>query len=154
MSTCAVCGKQLDNYAGYCDQCGSIPAERQSLKFHGRDLFAPVAARIEMDALPQEWLVPLEGLSIGFGVEDLAEIIYVDHYGNAMTGLRADDLQRDAKLLAKGMRISHAPVFSAVRHGAPFWYPNSQGLVEIAVNQGSAADDLRLEVGDPVGWAN
>lgn len=32
MSTCAVCGKQLDNYAGYCDQCGSIPAERQSLK--------------------------------------------------------------------------------------------------------------------------
>ena len=128
--------------------------ESLSTSFHGRDLFAPVAARIEVDALPQEWLVPLEGLSIGFGAEDLAEIVYVDHYGNAMTGLRADEAQRDAKLLAKGIRISYAPVFSAVRRGAAFWYPNSQGLVEIAVNQGSAADDLRLEVGDPVGWAN
>jgi S-adenosyl-L-methionine hydrolase (adenosine-forming) len=128
--------------------------ESFSTSFHGRDLFAPVAARIEIDALPQEWLVPLEGLSIGFGAEDLAEIVYVDHYGNAMTGLRADESQRDARLLAKGIRISYAPVFSAVRRGAAFWYPNSQGLVEIAVNQGSAADDLRLEVGDPVGWAN
>ena len=128
--------------------------ESLSTSFHGRDLFAPVAARIEMDALPQEWLVPLEGLSIGFGADDLAEIVYVDHYGNAMTGLRADEAQRGAKLLAKGIRISHAPAFSAVRRGAAFWYPNSQGLVEIAVNQGSAAEDLRLEVGDPVGWAN
>jgi len=128
--------------------------ESLSASFHGRDLFAPVAARMEMDALPQGWLAPLEGLSIEFGAEDLAEIIYIDHYGNVMTGLRAGDAQRGATLIAKGVRVSHAPVFSAVQQGAAFWYPNSQGLAEIAVNQGNAADALRLQIGDPVGWAS
>jgi len=128
--------------------------EGLSSSFHGRDLFAPVAARIEMDSVPQGWLVPLERLSVGFGAGDLAEIIYVDHYGNAMTGLRAEAVRRDAVLIANGSQIKHAPIFSAVPPGAVFWYPNSQGLIEIAVNQGNAAADLQLEIGEPVRWVD
>jgi hypothetical protein len=127
--------------------------ETLSSSFHGRDLFAPVAARIEMDSVPQGWLVPLEGLSVGFGAEDLAEIIYVDHYGNAMTGLRAAAVRRDAILVVRDARLSHASIFSAVPLAAAFWYSNSQGLIEIAVNQGSAASGLQLGIGDPVRWA-
>jgi S-adenosylmethionine hydrolase len=124
-----------------------------SSSFHGRDLFAPVAACLEMATVPPGWLEPLEALSIGFGADDLPEIIYVDHYGNAMTGLRADATRRDGVLVASGRQISQAPVFSAVPPGTPFWYPNSLGLIEIAVNQGRAAEDLQLEIGEPVGWA-
>ena len=124
-----------------------------SSSFHGRDLFAPVAARIETGSLPQGWLAPAAGLSVELGPDDLPEIIYLDHYGNAMTGLRADATRRDGVLVAGGRQISHAPVFSAVPPGTPFWYPNSQGLIEIAVNQGRAAEDLQLGIGEPVGWA-
>lgn len=124
-----------------------------SSSFHGRDLFAPVAARVATDAVPQGWVVSCTGLSVEFGGEDLAEIIYVDHYGNAMTGLHAGAAQHDAKIVAKGRRFEHAAVFSAVPNGTAFWYVNGQGLIEIAINQGSAAEQLELKIGDPVAWA-
>lgn len=127
--------------------------EALSSSFHGRDLFAPVAARIETDSVPPGWLIPLEGLSVGLGAEDLAEIIYVDHYGNAISGLRAKTVPHDAILVARDTRVGHSPTFSAVPPAAAFWYSNSQGLIEIAVNRGSAAEVLQLEIGDPVRWA-
>jgi S-adenosylmethionine hydrolase len=127
--------------------------ERLGPSFHGRDLFAPVAARIAADCLPADWLSPIGRLSVVFGAEDLAEIIYVDHYGNAMTGLRASSLPRSAKLLAGGRHLSHARVFSEVPEGEAFWYENSQGLVEIAMNLARASDQLRLRAGTPVSWA-
>ena len=61
---------------------------RLSASFHGRDLFAPVAARIASKTVPKDWLTSLEKLEVDFGPGDLAEVIYVDHYGNAVTGLR------------------------------------------------------------------
>jgi S-adenosyl-L-methionine hydrolase (adenosine-forming) len=63
---------------------------------------------------------------------DLAEIIYVDHYGNALTGLRASAVPQDTHLVAGGETVSHARVFSVVPPGAVFWYENRLGLVEIA----------------------
>lgn len=125
---------------------------RLSSSFHGRDLFAPVAAKIAADTLPRDWLAPLPGLAIDFGPADLAEIIHVDRYGNAMTGLRAAGVPRGALLTLKRRRLARARTFSSVRKGDAFWYANSQGLVEIAVNQGSAADLLRLRIGDRVAW--
>jgi S-adenosylmethionine hydrolase len=43
--------------------------------------------------------------------------------------------------------LPYAGVFGEVPPGAAFWYENSSGLVEIAVNRGSAADRLGLAVG-------
>jgi S-adenosylmethionine hydrolase len=127
---------------------------RLSTSFHGRDLFAPVAARIAINALPGDWLEPLEKLSVDFGGDDLAEIIFVDHYGNAMTGARASAVSRGARLVVNGRYLDNAKVFSSVSEGGAFWYENSQGLVEIAVNQGSAAEKLDLKLGDRIGWAD
>ncbi|MGC2520791.1 MAG: SAM-dependent chlorinase/fluorinase [Burkholderiales bacterium] len=126
---------------------------RLSTSFHGRDLFAPVAARIAADTLPRDWLRPLPRLTVEFGAEDLAEIIYVDHFGNAMTGIRASSASRRASLVVNGHYLDCARVFSAAPQGEAFWYENSQGLVEIAVNQGSAAESLELKIGDRIGWA-
>lgn len=121
--------------------------------FHGRDLFAPVAARIAAGTLPSEELRPLSALTTSFGADDLEEIIYVDHYGNACTGIRSAHPGADRLLMAKGYRIPGALVFGEVPPGTPLWYGNSHGLVEIAVNCGSAAQALGLRVGDPVNWA-
>ncbi len=80
--------------------------------------------------------------------DDLAEIVYIDHYGNAMTGLRGSALTARATLiLGDKSRVIHAATFSAMPEGDAFWYENSNGLVEIAVNRGRAADQLGLVIG-------
>jgi S-adenosylmethionine hydrolase len=53
--------------------------------------------------------------------------------------------------IAVGTRtVDPARTFSAVAEGTAFWYVNSNGLVEIAVNRGRASDALGLAVGTPV----
>jgi len=120
-----------------------------SASFHGRDLFAPMAAAIETDRIPAGVLVETGGLKIALGADDLAEIVYVDHYGNALTGLRAAGVPRSAAIEIGGVRAAFAPVFSAAPAGV-FWYENSIGLVELAANRASAAEALGIRVGDPV----
>lgn len=121
--------------------------ENLSASFHGRDLFAPIAAAIAGGAFPKDKLMPIEQLDVRLGAEDLFEVIYLDHYGNAMTGLRADTLTHDAKLEVNGQVLQYARTFSAVPEAAAFWYENSVGLVEIAVSCGSAAKQLELAMG-------
>lgn len=127
--------------------------QRLSSSFHGRDLFAPVAARLAAGRMPEGWLAPLDSLSVELGAGDLGEVIYIDHYGNAMTGLRAAGAPREALLAVAGRRLRYARVFSDAKDGEPFWYDNSQGLVEVAMDRSSAAQALGLEVGAPVAWS-
>ena len=128
--------------------------EQLSDSFHGRDLFAPVAATLAVQgSLPKHWYEHAGELGVAFGADDLPEIIYVDHYGNAHSGIRARGIPRDALLAAGEHRLPYARVYSDVDAGKAFWYENSQGLVEIAVNCGHAAKLLNLSIGDGVGWA-
>ena len=79
---------------------------------------------------------------------DLARVIYVDHYGNAVTGLRAARFSK-SKTLKIGRRVlRYARNFEEA--ASPFWYANSMGLVEIAAPRASAARLLRLRVGSRV----
>jgi S-adenosylmethionine hydrolase len=82
--------------------------------------------------------------------DDLAEIVYIDHYGNALTGLRGECMPAAARLQAGGRMLAQARTFSAVPHGDAFWYVNSNGLVEIAVNSGRADRVLGLSIGSEV----
>ena len=122
-----------------------------SASFHGRDLFAPIAAEIATGPFPQDKLESLDNLEVLLDGGDLAEIIYIDHYGNAITGLRAANLPKDASLTIGGQRLSYARVYSEVPPGMAFWYENSLGLVEISVSGGSAAHVLGLEIGWQMG---
>ena len=121
-----------------------------SASFHGRDLFAPVAARIARgEAVPG---TPLDGDAV-VGIDwpaDRAAIVYVDPYGNAMTGLRAAHLPTDATIVASARRLGRLRTFSDAAPGAAFWYENANGLAEIAVNRGRADRLLGLQVGTPV----
>jgi len=124
-----------------------------SASFHGRDLFAPVAALLARGNRRQARL-KRAALAVNFGSDDLAEVIYVDHFGNVVTGLRAAAVPRSREVAAGGRGIPGARVFSEVRPGAVFWYENSLGLVEIAAHSASAAQALGLKVGDAVGIAS
>lgn len=122
--------------------------EKLSNSFHGRDLYASVCAMLEnKEQIP--------GNRVGWTdkhqwPEDLYEVIYIDHFGNCMTGIRAVNLSQQTTLLISDKNIENAETFSGVSVGQSFWYENSNGLVEIAVNQGSACDDLKLKIGSEI----
>jgi S-adenosylmethionine hydrolase len=120
-----------------------------SPSFHGRDLFAPVAARVAQGEIPGALRDPAPSVRADWP-DDLAEIVYIDHYGNAMTGLRANVLPADARLEAGEKTLPPARTFSSVPEGAAFWYENSTGLAEIAVNGGRADAALALRIGSKV----
>jgi S-adenosylmethionine hydrolase len=124
--------------------------EKLSDSFHGRDLFAPVAALIAENDLPPASKQEIEALNVQFGPEDLSEVIYIDHYGNALTGLRASSVTHTATVVVRGHRLSYARVFAESPAGAALWYENSIGLIEIAANRASATELLGIEVGDAV----
>jgi len=120
-----------------------------SATFHGRDLFAPVAARLARGEPPpghQRTAVHERALP-----DDLFEIIYIDHFGNAVTGIRAATLDPSSVLCLGMNRLKSATTFADVAVGNAMWLANSSDLVEIAVNSGRADAVLDLAVGDHVG---
>lgn len=125
--------------------------EHLSNSFHGRDLFAPMAARLAAGLNPEQAgcreIAPPRRPD---WPDDLGRIIYHDHYGNAWTGLRAATMEEGGELTAGGLRLKRARTFSDVPKGEAFWYENSSGLVEIAVNGGAASERLGLALGDAV----
>lgn len=133
--------------------------ERLSASFHGRDIFAPVAAMIAKNewsacsAMEQEWREDRKRPGADWP-DDLAEAIYIDGFGNVMTGLRADDIRRSATVEVSGRLLASARTFGDVAEGDGFWYENSLGLVEIAVNHGNAAQQYGIKPGAPVSLRN
>jgi S-adenosyl-L-methionine hydrolase (adenosine-forming) len=121
-----------------------------SATFHGRDLFAPVAGRLVRGETPAAMGTPATPGGYPDWPDDLAEIVYIDHYGNALTGLRGECLRATERLAAGVHSIGHADNFAATPAGSAFWYVNSNGLVEIAVNLGRADRALGLAVGSKI----
>ncbi len=123
--------------------------KRLSASFHGRDLFAPVAAYLENATLPTSWLSSSSQFTTAVSPDDLLEIIYIDDYGNAMTGLRAGAIRAGIEIMVNDYLLKQARTFSDVTRGQAFWYINSNGMVELAVNCGNAVKLLDLSVGMP-----
>ena len=117
--------------------------------FHGRDLFAPVAAQLAGGKLPPMTPTQLAQNPADWSAE-LAEVIYIDHFGNAMSGLAGEHADPATKLRINDHLIPYARVFAEVPRGEPFWYINSSGLIEIAANQASAAQILQIEISTAV----
>lgn len=116
-----------------------------SLTFHGRDLYAPVcgmlAAGTQIESEEFSWQDQR-----GFA-DDIPEIIYIDHFGNCISGQRAENIAPESKLGWAGELVSSASTFSDVAVGEAFWYENANGLLEISVNGGDAAKQLKLDIG-------
>jgi len=124
--------------------------EHLSVSFHGRDLFAPIAAWIAAGKFPAEKLTLVAEPNIQFDAADLPRIVYIDHFGNAWTGIRGGLADAASQLEVKGKPLTWRRVFAEAGKGEVFWYVNSAGLIEIAANRANAATVLDLKVGDLV----
>jgi len=130
-----------------------------SATFHGRDVFAPVAAALAtgtaLAALGGE--VPsMEQLDLPEAVRDgtrlRGEVIYVDHFGNLVTNVSLAALagfpRGDLSITIAGRRLRGvAESYSMARRGDPVAVLNSWGLLEVAVRDGSAQASLGAGVG-------
>ncbi len=131
-----------------------------SQTFHGRDIFAPVAAALA-SGTALEHLGPatdsveqlpwpefeIEGDSLH------GEVVYVDRFGNAITNLPNSRITVTADLRAHMPLSPPCPVtncYSAVKPGTAAALPGSSGFLEMAVNGGSAATQIGLTVGSKV----
>ncbi|MBL3601226.1 MAG: SAM-dependent chlorinase/fluorinase [gamma proteobacterium endosymbiont of Lamellibrachia anaximandri] len=121
-----------------------------SNSFHGRDLFAPVAAKIvDGESVQGDSLTNTQIMGCGLP-DDLPKIIYIDDFGNLVTGMRAAAVDEASVIALENQRINAGLIFSECPPGEPFWYVNSMGLIEIAVNRGSARDHFDARLGDPI----
>lgn len=129
----------------------SLPP-RASATFHGRDVFAPVAAAIArgepLDALGRPSLGPIvrrtpEPVRCSDGSLD-GEVILVDRFGNAVTNLFGS---RGGAIEVGERRIAIRHTYSEVGIGEPVAVVGSTGFIEIAVRDGSAAALLGLSRG-------
>ncbi len=130
-----------------------LPWKPGEATFHGRDLFAPAAAHLAL-GLPPEALGPevdpknLVRLPLSLTPGPLGEILTFDRFGNAITTLTEAPLGGYAEV--QGVRIPIRRTFGEVPVGEAVAYLGSAGLLEIALNRGSAQEGLGLREGLPV----
>lgn len=123
--------------------------DRLSTTFHGRDLFAPIAAQLATGTLSPDAL-RLADHELIATPRDLWEIIYIDHFGNVITGIRGPTVNAGLTLCVRGTSVRFATTFGEVAPHEPFWYVNSMGLIEIAANGVSIAQGLNVRLGSEV----
>lgn len=126
------------------------PKEEPSVSFHGRDLFAPAAAGLARGEEPMGAPLAVETLVGMDWPPVIREVIYVDGYGNLVTGLPGTEITPTERIEVGGYRLAHARVFGDARPGEPFWYVNSMGLVEVAICCDSATSRLHAGIGSSV----
>jgi S-adenosyl-L-methionine hydrolase (adenosine-forming) len=137
-----------------------------STTFHGRDIFAPVAAALAEGILPEEFgpiihdpvrlgsmrFAPLPDGSL------IGKIVHVDHFGNCVTNLPSHLFPTTAEtrpfvLQGNGFEartLARSYEEGALRAAQPFLIRGSAGLLEIAVPCSSAANAFGISVADPV----
>ncbi len=135
-------------------------AKKISPTFHGRDCFAPTAARLAKKPSLFSSLGPKihDFVQLHFNEPRVSkekvsgEIIYFDHFGNAFANICQSLLKKPhAQVRVKGKSLGPLrDSYYEVKKGAAVALVSSSGLVEIAVNQGSAREKLKLREGDRV----
>lgn len=141
----------------------SFWVEQPSDTFHGRDIFAPVAAHLSsgvaieetgkaMDALTTyKWAMPI---SDDEGIQGW--VVHIDRYGNLITNISREmlgDLKQGGEVkiyvgntILKGINRT----FGDVEEGEPAAIVGSSGMLEIAINKGNAAELMSVYKGAPV----
>jgi hypothetical protein len=135
---------------------------QRSPTFHGRDVFAPVAAHLSrgiavdqfgapMTTMAQVTLPSVERRPDGL----IGQVIHIDHFGNAITNITDIDLRpfpRETLLVSIDavQTCNVAATYTEVAVGAPIGLINSWGMLEIAVRNGSAAQRFGLHVGQHI----
>jgi S-adenosylmethionine hydrolase len=136
-----------------------------SSTFHGRDIFAPVAAALAQGLRPEE-LGPIIQDPVRFGFAEceslmdgssmVGRVIHIDHFGNCVTNFAWDQLQPLLTARSLCLRVKEYEIhqlsrnYSEATAGEPFVIIGSAGFLEISLRCSSAARELKITVGDSV----
>jgi S-adenosylmethionine hydrolase len=144
--------------------CAAYTLSNQSLwrdavsdTFHGRDIFAPVAAHLTLGTPPEQVGEPLHSLVCLYiphpqreGNTLLGHVVHVDGFGNLVTTVEGSGIGHETvEVVLKGHRI-HGVSRSYAQGPDILAIVGSHGYLEIAARDGSAARELGASVGDEV----
>ena len=119
--------------------------------FHGRDIFAPVAAHLSNGVDPSEFgreIVDYKRLEIH---DDEAKIIHIDRFGNLITNLKRENLPETFALKIGETQIENLQEFYAeARASEVFMIFGSAGYLEVVAFQDSAKEILGAEIGQKI----
>ena len=135
-----------------------------SSTFHGRDIFAPAAANLANGVPLEDFgpeiqeVVKPEFAKVTFARGVLqGEVLHIDGFGNIITNVTEEEL---ASLYGEGMlhvglptckvTLKFGKTYAETKPGDALALVGSQGYVEIAVNQGSAAEEFKAKPGDKI----
>lgn len=123
-----------------------------STTFHGRDIFAPVAAALSTGVDPASFGSSIVD-PVRLTISSEPQIIHIDHFGNLITNITRDQFKDGTQLSVNGTVISAFRKFfgeSGGEIGEPFAIWGSAGFLEIAINGRSAAESLAVKRGASV----
>jgi S-adenosylmethionine hydrolase len=152
----------------YAIESSRVTLQPISATFHGRDVFAPVAAHLASGRPIDDVGTPLElgqlkrlqapGATSEPG-SVRCTVIGIDRFGNVQLSARAEDLrqaqidslsQLEVSTSGKHLSAQRAQTFGEAPTGAPAIIVNSSGRLALVVNEGDAAAALGLAMWDPV----
>lgn len=125
--------------------------------FHGRDIFAPVAAHLSSGIHPSEFgerLSSVKAFPIPRPTPDawgnlIGSVLHIDHFGNVVTNIKRNDINRQAIIKIGKEQISGLSDFYAQKEDLMALI-GSHGYLEIALKDGNASSFLGVTVGDRV----
>jgi S-adenosylmethionine hydrolase len=132
--------------------------------FHGRDIFAPAAAHLMNGVKPAEFgpevreaakpefakVTRRNGLLVG-------EVLHVDGFGNIITNIKEKEVAQShvkgavsVELPSGKLKLKFCKAYGETKPHEPLALIGSHGFLEIALNQGSAAEKFKTKAGDSV----
>jgi S-adenosylmethionine hydrolase len=132
-----------------------------SCTFHGRDVFAPAAAHLDIGVKPSEFgpeihdaVVPQFASVNRKNGSLIGEILHVDSFGNLITNISPKEIAQSKKVNIKLQNLSQNLTFiktyGLAKPQQPLVLIGSHGFLEIALNQGSAAAKFHAATGDKI----
>jgi S-adenosylmethionine hydrolase len=132
-----------------------------SSTFHGRDVFAPVAAHLDTGIKPSEFGPEItEAATPKFASVErrnsslIGEVWHIDDFGNIITNISQKDMPQNrvvnVKLPGVLQNISFGKTYAQAKSHEPLALIGSHGFLEIALNQGNAAEKFHAKAGDKI----
>ena len=134
-----------------------------SMTFHGRDIFAPVAAHLSLGVKPNAFGYEIDSLEeLGFEkpiAKDgrlLGEVLHIDNFGNLVSNIDEEKLFRFIQGQPFVIRIGGKTIHGLKkgywegRKGEPIALFGGGGFLEISIREGNAQKTLKVKKGDPI----
>jgi len=129
-----------------------------SATFHGRDIFAPVAARLSLGSPPEDFGEAITSLKVlpltrPYRAQDdvlVGHILHIDNFGNLITNIRSEDLPKQAITVEVGGHFVSGLSRTYEEGDGLLALIGSSGYLEISLKRGNASTFLDADVGGEV----